>query len=100
MIQLVEPDETRLIRAIDEQFLAALKAKMMADPSAPGVPPIAVNCVSVKVRLYDQYILNVHLTYKYVHANACLNRITMSMHGCIIYIHAYIYRSLKALKHD
>ena len=39
--------ELRLIRKFDTTFVNSLKKRIMADPSVPGVPPIAVLCVGV-----------------------------------------------------
>jgi hypothetical protein len=50
---IAQPDaQTRLLRNLDKQFLDKLKDKMTNDPSAPGVPPIAVNCLDVQVIMY------------------------------------------------
>ena len=48
---LTEPDKMkRCIRPVDQMFLQALVKKFEKDPSAPGVPPVAVLCTSVNKR--------------------------------------------------
>ena len=37
----------RLIRKLDSIFVNSLKKCILADPSSPGVPPVAVLCVGV-----------------------------------------------------
>ena len=45
---IIQPQsELRLIRKLDTTFVNNLKKRIMADPSGPGVPPIAVLCVGV-----------------------------------------------------
>lgn len=50
---LKEPAKFRMIRSLDENFLSALKNKLEADPSAPGVPTVAVLCQDVQVSILD-----------------------------------------------
>ena len=38
-----------MIRCLDENFVDVLKERMEADPSSPGVPPLAVLCTDHKV---------------------------------------------------
>ena len=45
---LVQPEKQRLIRSLDEKFLANLKEQILNDPSGPGVPPVACNCLDVQ----------------------------------------------------
>lgn len=46
---LVQPQsETRLIRKLDNTFVENLKKSIEADPSGPGVPPMAVLCIGVE----------------------------------------------------
>lgn len=56
---LVQPEKQRLIRSLDEKFLANLKEQILNDPSGPGVPPVACNCLDVQQdyseRLRDVY---------------------------------------------
>ncbi len=45
---LIEPDKAkRCVRPVDATFLDALIRKFERDPSAPGIPPMAVLCTSV-----------------------------------------------------
>lgn len=45
---LIQPQsETRLLRKLDTTFVENLKKTMEADPSGPGVPPMAVLCIGV-----------------------------------------------------
>ena len=42
--QCFEPDESRLLRKVDTHFVKLLKERMLQDPTAPGVPPLALLC--------------------------------------------------------
>lgn len=45
---LIQPQANlRLIRKLDNTFVNNLKKRIPADPSGPGVPPVAVLCVGV-----------------------------------------------------
>ena len=45
---LIQPQANlRLIRKLDNTFVNNLKKRILADPSDPGVPPVAVLCVGV-----------------------------------------------------
>ena len=45
---LIQPQANlRLIRKLDNTFVNNLKKCILADPSGPGVPPVAVLCVGV-----------------------------------------------------
>ena len=64
LTNLSEPDKTRRsIRPVDPLFLQALVKKFESDPSAPGVPPIAVLCTSVSCP--DQYDMKRKDAYRY-----------------------------------
>ena len=41
------PKEERLLRKLDTNFVKGLKARMRADPVAPGIPPLALHCIDV-----------------------------------------------------
>jgi hypothetical protein len=45
-----EPTYERLLRKLDGRFLRALKERMKADPIAPGIPPLALHCISVSTK--------------------------------------------------
>ena len=55
------PKDTRQLRQIDGNFVKRLKQRMLEDPSAPGVPPLAVLCKDLSDKekfiphLKDQY---------------------------------------------
>ena len=55
------PKDTRQLRQIDGDFVKRLKQRMLEDPSAPGVPPLAVLCKDLSDKekfiphLKDQY---------------------------------------------
>ena len=42
-----EPKPERLLRKLDTNFVKGLKARMKADPIAPGIPPVALHCVDI-----------------------------------------------------
>ena len=46
---LVNPKKSTMIRCLNENFVNVLKERMEADPSSPGVPPLAVLCTDHKV---------------------------------------------------
>ncbi len=60
---LVEPHMSQCLRTIDEVFVDCLAKKLEEDPSAPGVPPVAVLCVSVVS--VDDFSLKRKDAYKY-----------------------------------
>lgn len=60
--KLREPSKCRMIRSIDDNFLEVLKDKLEADPSAPGVPPIAVLCQGIQVSLLQTVLYLFKLT--------------------------------------
>lgn len=73
---LTQPDvETRLIRNLDSQFLERLQIKMLGDPSAPGVPPVAVNCLDVQVKCMDNFLLRT----SYAHLSLGMYVFTLSI---------------------
>ena len=45
-----EPTYERLLRKLDGRLLRALKERMKADPIAPGIPPLALHCISVSTK--------------------------------------------------
>lgn len=48
---LIQPQsELRLIRKLDVTLMKNLKKRIQADPSGPGVPPIAVLCIKSRKR--------------------------------------------------
>lgn len=48
---MIKPDKLKnCIRLVDETFLKVLVKRFENDPSAPGVPPVAVLCTSVTSR--------------------------------------------------
>ena len=55
----MDPSKPRMIRSLDENFVAALKEKLEDDPSSPGVPPIAVLCHDVNVSQSQSYTVYV-----------------------------------------
>ena len=46
---ILDPAKSRMIRGLDKTFLKWLEEKMEADPSSPGVPPVAVLCTDHQV---------------------------------------------------
>lgn len=45
---MLPPKESRLIREPDVMFVKSLKAKMLADPAAPGAAPMVVLCKRIE----------------------------------------------------
>ena len=41
------PSPERLLRKLDGTFVKGLKARMKADPVAPGIPPLALQCTDI-----------------------------------------------------
>ncbi|XP_064397804.1 uncharacterized protein LOC135344519 [Halichondria panicea] len=60
---LSEPKTQRCLRTVDTVFVEELVKKFTKDPSAPGVPPIAVLCISVES--IDVFDTNRVDAYKY-----------------------------------
>lgn len=62
----VEPPPCWLLRRLDARFVEALTSRIAADPSGPGVPPLAVVCKDVdekskfREHLKDIYKYEVH----------------------------------------
>ena len=48
MNQCREPTSARLLRKVDHRFVEELKRRMLEDPSAPGVSPLALLCYKKK----------------------------------------------------
>jgi hypothetical protein len=46
--QCREPTSARLLRKVDHRFVEELKRRMLEDPSAPGVSPLALLCYKKK----------------------------------------------------
>ena len=58
---LTQPQtDLRLIRKLDTTFVSNLKKRIAADPSGPGVPPIAVLCTGV-----DDFLERYKDSYRY-----------------------------------
>ena len=57
------PRDSRLLREADSTFVANLKQKMIADPSAPGATPMAVLCKDVVV--LQEFNMKYKNVYKY-----------------------------------
>ena len=61
---LIQPNKIkRCIRPIDNTFLQVLAKKFESDPSAPGVPPVAVLCTSVST--LEQFDIKRKDAYRY-----------------------------------
>ena len=42
------PPPQRLLRKVDDLFVASLKDQLKTDPTGPGVPPLALLCIEEK----------------------------------------------------
>jgi len=60
---MVTPHSSRCLRPVDEVFVKALVNRLERDPSAPGVPAVAVLCVSMKT--IEDFDLKRKDAYKY-----------------------------------
>jgi hypothetical protein len=64
--QCREPTSARLLRKVDHRFVEELKRRMLEDPSAPGVSPLALLCYKNKKEVSKKEFL-IHLVGEYTY---------------------------------
>jgi hypothetical protein len=94
-----EPTYERLLRKLDGRFLRALKERMKADPIAPGIPPLALHCISVSTK--SDFLPHLVNQYKFevlggLHSITAKKELLEEMPGHSIYSNclAFVYCGL------
>ena len=96
---LEEPPPSRLLRKVDDIFVASLKKRLLEDPSGIGTSPLAVVCKDVDRT--DQFQERLKSVYKYevqggLHSTKARQSLLSEDASLLVYasVHAIVYVGL------